>query len=81
MAGTATSSPEGKATPAIAKDSDLAIAEREIYFISGLGADWRVFQRLQLEGYRPVHILWQRPDRHGSRAGYQADVAGFCGST
>lgn len=67
MVGTATSSPQGKAeAPAIAKDGDLAIAEREIYFISGLGADWRVFQRLQLEGYRPVHILWQRPQRHES---------------
>lgn len=67
MVGTATSSPKGKAeAPAIAKDGDLAISEREIYFISGLGADWRVFQRLQLEGYRPVHILWQRPQRHES---------------
>ncbi|PZV03626.1 MAG: alpha/beta hydrolase [Leptolyngbya sp.] len=64
MVGTAPSSSKGKAeAPAIAKDSDLAIAEREIYFVSGLGADWRVFQRLQLEGYRPVHILWQRPQR------------------
>jgi pimeloyl-ACP methyl ester carboxylesterase len=35
----------------------------EIYFISGLGADWRVFQRLKLEGYRPVHIRWELPQR------------------
>lgn len=34
---------------------------RAIYFISGLGADWRVFHRLQLKGYRPVHIRWERP--------------------
>ncbi|MGG6237468.1 alpha/beta fold hydrolase [Nodosilinea sp. AN01ver1] len=38
-------------------------ASREIYFISGLGADWRVFHRLQLKGYRPVHIHWERPFR------------------
>jgi len=36
---------------------------REIYFISGLGADARVFQRLRLEGFRPVHIQWEQPHR------------------
>ncbi|MBW4484108.1 MAG: alpha/beta hydrolase [Tildeniella torsiva UHER 1998/13D] len=64
MVGTAPFPSESKAEDsAIAVDGDLAIAERAIYFVSGLGADWRVFQRLQLEGYRPVHILWQRPQR------------------
>lgn len=63
MVGTAPFSESQAEAPAIAGPSDLAIAERQIYFISGLGADWRVFQRLQLEGYRPVHILWQRPQR------------------
>ncbi|MGB3137185.1 MAG: alpha/beta hydrolase, partial [Nodosilinea sp.] len=28
---------------------------------SGLGADWRVFHRLRLKGYRPVHVTWERP--------------------
>ena len=36
---------------------------REIYFISGLGADWRVFQNLEIEGYRPIHIQWETPQR------------------
>jgi pimeloyl-ACP methyl ester carboxylesterase len=50
------------------RPNDGAIAEppmvdREVYFISGLGADWRVFQRLALEGYHPVHIMWERPQR------------------
>jgi pimeloyl-ACP methyl ester carboxylesterase len=36
---------------------------REIYFISGLGADERVFQNLQLEGFRPIHIQWESPQR------------------
>ncbi len=36
---------------------------REIYFISGLGADARVFQKLQLKGFRPVHIQWEPPHR------------------
>ena len=31
---------------------------KDIYFISGLGADKRVFQRLRIEGYNPVHIDW-----------------------
>lgn len=43
--------------------SEVQGTEREIYFVSGLGADWRVFQRLQLEGYRPVHIRWEPPGR------------------
>lgn len=34
---------------------------RKIYFISGLGADQRVFQNLKLEGFRPVHIEWEPP--------------------
>lgn len=41
--------------------AQAAVVDREVYFISGLGADWRVFQRLKLEGYRPVHIRWERP--------------------
>ncbi|MFQ4137533.1 alpha/beta hydrolase [Nodosilinea sp. PGN35] len=63
MVGTAT---DGADKRAIAEDGTPAVADREIYFISGLGADWRVFQRLQLEGYRPVHILWQHPQRRES---------------
>ncbi len=44
-------------------DDKVDGASREIYFISGLGADWRVFHRLQLKGYRPVYIRWERPYR------------------
>jgi pimeloyl-ACP methyl ester carboxylesterase len=40
-----------------------ATIQRDVYFISGLGADWRVFQRLTLDGYRPIHIRWERPLR------------------
>ena len=38
-------------------------ALEDIYFVSGLGADERVFTRLQLKGYRPVHIRWLLPER------------------
>ena len=43
---------------------------KEIYFVSGLGADERVFQMLKLEGYRPVHIHWINPERGESIADY-----------
>ena len=49
---------------------------REIYFISGLGADWRVFHRLQLKGYRPVHIHWERPYRGESIEHYAQRLLG-----
>lgn len=50
---------EGKVAP----HSNLVDKQlnREIYFISGLGADRRVFQNLQVEGYRAVHIQWEDP--------------------
>lgn len=35
----------------------------EIYFLSGLGADARVFQKLKIEGYRPAYIEWEAPER------------------
>jgi len=36
---------------------------KPIYFVSGLGADERVFQWLRYDGFRPVHIRWARPQR------------------
>ncbi len=36
---------------------------KDIYFISGLGADRRVFQKLKIEGYQPVHIDWLEPEK------------------
>lgn len=34
---------------------------RPIYFVSGLGADERIFQWLRYDGFRPVHIQWVAP--------------------
>ncbi len=45
-------------------------AEKDIYFISGLGADERVFRELKFEGYRPVHIHWLDPERGESLSDY-----------
>ncbi|AFZ35159.1 hypothetical protein Sta7437_1593 [Stanieria cyanosphaera PCC 7437] len=45
-------------------------ALKDIYFISGLGADKRVFQRLEFKGYQPVHIDWLEPKPDESLAEY-----------
>lgn len=45
-------------------------AEKDIYFVSGLGADERVFRELKFEGYRPVHIRWLEPERGESLSDY-----------
>ena len=44
--------------------------QRTLYFISGLGADERVFQQLKLEGYRVVHFQWEEPERGEDLASY-----------
>jgi pimeloyl-ACP methyl ester carboxylesterase len=36
---------------------------KDIYFISGLGADARVFRLLEIEGYQPVHLSWVKPEK------------------
>ncbi len=36
---------------------------KPIYFVSGLGADERVFQWLRYDGFRPVHIRWEQPQK------------------
>lgn len=41
----------------------LKNASKNIYFISGLGADERVFRLLKFEGYQPVHIHWLAPEQ------------------
>ena len=43
---------------------------KDIYCVSGLGADERVFQKLKLEGYQPVHIRWLEPEKKESISDY-----------
>lgn len=47
----------------------------EVYFISGLGADERVFQRLEIQGYNPVHIRWIEPKQGESISDYAHRLA------
>jgi pimeloyl-ACP methyl ester carboxylesterase len=62
--------------------SDRASAEqikadqlRPIYFLSGLGADERIFQWLRYDGYRPVHVRWVPPVRGEAIACYAKRLA------
>lgn len=48
----------------------LENALQNIYCISGLGADERVFQKLKFEGYQPIHICWVEPEKGESIAQY-----------
>jgi pimeloyl-ACP methyl ester carboxylesterase len=48
---------------------------KDIYFISGLGADERVFQLLKFEGYRPVHLRWLKPEHKEPIADYAKRLA------
>lgn len=51
------------------KNSQPTIQEKienslqDIYCLSGLGADKRVFQKLKFQGYQPIHIKWLKPER------------------
>jgi pimeloyl-ACP methyl ester carboxylesterase len=56
-------------SPAIAAQrSENAL--KDIYFVSGLGADERVFRLLKFEGYQPVHIHWLTPEKGESIENY-----------
>lgn len=48
---------------------------KPIYFISGLGADERIFQWLRYDGYRPIHIPWVSPERGESVEHYAHRLA------
>ncbi|HMR91614.1 MAG TPA: alpha/beta hydrolase [Chitinophagaceae bacterium] len=47
---------------------------KKVYFISGLGADKRVFNFLDLSFCEPVFIEWQAPGPKESLAGYAAKL-------
>lgn len=73
-----TSSPEAPETPessvpletvATAKTPSEPVL-KPIYFISGLGADERIFQWLRYDGFRPVHIHWIPPAKKESIEDY-----------
>ncbi len=42
----------------------------QVYCLSGLGADWRVFQFINLPGVELVHVKWLPPHRHEPLGAY-----------
>ena len=46
-----------------------------IYFVSGLGADERIFRWLRCDGFRPVHIYWITPEKGESIESYAKRLA------
>ena len=50
---------------------------QKVYFISGLGADERVFQYLNLEGIEPVFIQWLEPLSNEKIENYAARMSAF----
>jgi pimeloyl-ACP methyl ester carboxylesterase len=53
---------------------------KEIYCISGLGADERIFSRLVIPGARLVHLKWLTPLENESISAYAARMLASCNS-
>lgn len=64
---------EGTLPPTLAEEQSAKL--RPIYFVSGLGADERVFRWLRCEGYRPVHVQWLSPEPNEPIADYAKRLA------
>lgn len=47
----------------------------KLYFISGLGADHRVFGRMEFEGYECIHLEWIKPFKNESLSEYALRLA------
>ena len=47
----------------------------KLYFISGLGADHRVFGRMKFEGYECIHLEWIKPYKNESLSEYALRLA------
>lgn len=60
--------PENNSPASEKKQQEYSLPE--IYCVSGLGADERVFQKLKFQGYQPVHIQWIEPKSGETIADY-----------
>lgn len=49
-------------------------SRQTIYMFSGLGADYRAFQNLHLQGYKLVHVHWISPEKSESMAHYASRI-------
>ena len=50
-------------------------AQKNIYCISGLGADKRVFTKLEFRGYQPIHLDWLTPNKREDIEDYARRLA------
>jgi pimeloyl-ACP methyl ester carboxylesterase len=48
----------------------LENSQKNLYCLSGLGTDDRVFQKLKFQGYQPIHIHWIEPKKGENIAAY-----------
>ncbi|MEL6159040.1 MAG: alpha/beta hydrolase [Cyanobacteria bacterium J06623_5] len=62
-------------TPAGDTSNTAANQLKPIYFISGLGADERIFRWLRCDGFQPKHIHWLDPARGESLESYATRLA------
>ena len=69
------SSDKNSITNSSSKLSATEKASKNIYCISGLGADKRVFTKLQFKGYQPIHLEWLSPEKAESLADYAKRLA------
>ena len=49
---------------------------KQIYLFSGLGADYRAFEKLDFTGYETHHIQWIQPENRESIAQYAKRISG-----
>lgn len=54
----------------------MSIPTKNIYCISGLGADERAFERLNINGYSLKHLKWLSPDEKETVSSYASKMLG-----
>ena len=52
------------------------MAKPQLFFISGLGADHRAFDRIELDGYEMNHLKWVIPERGETLETYARKLSG-----
>ena len=53
----------------------ISLAKPHIFFISGLGADHRAFDRIKLDGYEQTHLPWIVPEWKDTMNSYARKMA------
>ncbi len=69
-------STEDTDSPPPTSAEEQAAKLKPIYFVSGLGADERVFRWLRCEGYRPMHVQWVSPEPNEPIESYAKRLSG-----